>query len=267
MTSISKNPDVVAKLKKYDITFNGAVQLGFANVRPPLVLETCVQMRQGVYDVEGIGAYTYLGGRNSIFRHVSKIGRFCSIAGNIHCGAMEHPTTHVSTHPLFYSNCISQFASLAQYYEQGDNLRRMREAGKAFNAVLDKRGQRITIGNDVWIGEGVFIRRGVTIGDGAIVASHSVVSGNVEPYTIVGGAPARVIRQRFGVKVTARLLDLQWWRYGLSIFEGVETQNTEAALERMEDNVRTGIAKIFEPTRVVLESDDTVRVLEPEAAA
>lgn len=54
----------------------------------------------------------------------------------------------------------------------------------------------ITIGRDVWIGAQVGIVDGVTIGDGAVVAMHSVVTRNVEPYTIVAGNPATFIKVR-----------------------------------------------------------------------
>lgn len=55
----------------------------------------------------------------------------------------------------------------------------------------------IVIGNDIWIGHGSILLSGVTIGDGAIVAAGSVVINDVEPYTIVGGNPARFIKNRF----------------------------------------------------------------------
>jgi virginiamycin A acetyltransferase len=53
------------------------------------------------------------------------------------------------------------------------------------------------IGNDVWVGENVTVLAGVKIGDGAIIGTRSVVASDVEPYTIVGGNPAKPIRRRF----------------------------------------------------------------------
>ena len=49
------------------------------------------------------------------------------------------------------------------------------------------------------------------IGDGAIVAARAVVTQDVEPYTIVGGVPARPIRKRFGPETIRRLERLRWW--------------------------------------------------------
>ena len=54
----------------------------------------------------------------------------------------------------------------------------------------------ITIGNDVWIGANSVITSGVTIGDGVVVAAGSVVTKDVSENTIVGGVPAKVIKQR-----------------------------------------------------------------------
>ena len=54
----------------------------------------------------------------------------------------------------------------------------------------------IVLGSDVWVGANCVVLKGITIGDGAIVAAGSVVTKSVEPYTIVGGAPAKLIRIR-----------------------------------------------------------------------
>jgi acetyltransferase-like isoleucine patch superfamily enzyme len=53
------------------------------------------------------------------------------------------------------------------------------------------------IGKDVWIGSRSIIMRGVKIGDGAIIGANSVVTKDVEPYSIVGGSPAKFIKNRF----------------------------------------------------------------------
>ena len=58
----------------------------------------------------------------------------------------------------------------------------------------------------MWISESVFIVDGVKIGDGAIIGAHSVVTKDVAPYTIVAGAPARVLRSRFNSKDVDLLL-------------------------------------------------------------
>lgn len=71
------------------------------------------------------------------------------------------------------------------------------------------------IGNDVWIGHGATLMPGVKIGDGAIIATKAVVTKDVEPYTIVGGNPAKEIKKRFSEDIISKLLELQWWDWDI----------------------------------------------------
>ena len=142
-----------------------------------------------------IGAYTYVevGSRIS----ASTIGRFCSIAPYSIIGMAEHPTSDfVSTSPAFYRHAP----------ENGWDL-----------VPEDRHVELVptTVGSDVWIGAGACVRSGLTIGHGAIVAAGAVVTRDVEPYAIVGGVPARMIRLRFSEDVVAALLDSAWWEMDL----------------------------------------------------
>ena len=69
----------------------------------------------------------------------------------------------------------------------------------------------INIGNDVWIGHAATIMSGVTIGHGAIIATDAIVTKDVEPYTIIGGSPAKPIKKRFDDETIKDLLDIKWW--------------------------------------------------------
>ncbi len=121
------------------------------------------------------------------------IGKFCSIA----CGAKflfngaNHTLDSLSTYP---------FPVLADEWDLQTPV----------TDAWDNKGD-IIVGNDVWIGFGAVIMAGVTIGDGAIIGSRAVVTKDVEPYSIVGGVPARLIRKRFSEKKIQKLLNLKWW--------------------------------------------------------
>lgn len=69
----------------------------------------------------------------------------------------------------------------------------------------------VHIGNDVWIGSNVTIMSGICIGNGAVIATGSVVTHDVEPYSIVGGNPAKHIRYRFEQETRKALEKLRWW--------------------------------------------------------
>ena len=69
------------------------------------------------------------------------------------------------------------------------------------------------MGNDVWIGQNVTIMTGVKIGDGAIIAANSVVTKNVDSYSIVGRNPAKFIKKRFDDELIEYLLELKWWNW------------------------------------------------------
>lgn len=93
------------------------------------------------------------------------------------------------------------------------------------------------IGNDVWIGQNSTIMPGVSIGDGAIIAANSTVTKNVEPYSIAGGNPARIIRKRFSDEIISLLAELQWWDWDEhKIFQNLEllvSANDRAALRKL----------------------------------
>ena len=121
------------------------------------------------------------------------IGSFCSIgsgAAFIMAGNQGHRSDWISTFPFFWMSQVPAFAGA----ENG-----FRPAGDT------------VIGNDVWIGSEAIIMPGITIGDGAVIGTRALVTRDVEPYAIVGGNPAKVIRKRFDDADIARLLEARWW--------------------------------------------------------
>lgn len=147
-----------------------------------------------------VGEGTYISG-GSGFRD-AQIGKYCSIGPNVRNGFSVHPSQiFVSTHPAFYS--IKKQAGFTFVNQQRFN-----------ETVFIDEQYRIRIGNDVWIGNSVKLMDGIRIGDGAIIATGSVVTKDVEPYSIVGGVPAKFIRYRFTPEQINFLLDFKWWDKG-----------------------------------------------------
>lgn len=227
-------------LEAHSVSLKGSnAQIQFRPGSPRRIeFEPYCELRGGVYQVEKIGAFSYMGGGDTHLRNVASIGRFCAIASNIIAGQVEHPTDFLSPHPILQGGWGMDFPATRQFVERNRDM-----VNISRHEYLDRyadRNTKITIGNDVWIGEGVFIRRGVSIGDGAVIAARSVVVRDVEPYTIVGGVPARPIRKRFDDKLVKRLLDLQWWDYGLALLDGIDFRDPEGAVGTMEERVARG---------------------------
>ena len=121
------------------------------------------------------------------------IGKFCAIAKDVTfmMNGANHQSTGFSTYPFFiFGNGWEKSAP-----QPGE---------------LPFKGNT-EIGNDVWIGYNATIMPGVKIGNGAIIASKSVVTNDVPAYAVVGGNPAKIIKQRFDDKTIDALLSIAWW--------------------------------------------------------
>lgn len=122
------------------------------------------------------------------------IGKYCSIA----CGAK-----------FIFSSANHNLKSLSTYpfpiFWEKYGLEKMN-----VTQAWDNKGD-IIIGNDVWIGYEAVIMQGVHIGDGAIIGTRAVVTKDVEPYTIVGGVPAKPIKKRFDDETIKKLQSIRWW--------------------------------------------------------
>lgn len=122
------------------------------------------------------------------------VGSFCSIARGltIYLGG-NHRSDWITTYPFGHANpkTFTSFNGEGHPSTSGD----------------------VIIGNDVWIGSDVTIMSGVTIGDGSIIAANSHVVKNVEPYSITGGNPAKLIKYRFSDEQIKSLLKIKWWEW------------------------------------------------------
>jgi len=253
------NNSLAKELKKYHIICqrDGAldVHLGFGRRTTPIVMEPFIELRAGIIDADKIGAFTYLGGSDSVFRHIASIGRFCAIAGGIQTGAIEHPTDMLSMHAMLYGDwrrIWPKANELETYYTE--NKQQVATAIRYAGRSIAARNKKIVIGNDVWIGYGALIRRGVTVGDGAVIGSCTVVTKDVPPYAVVGGAPARILKYRFPQEIIDRLLTIKWWDYGLAGLKGVDISDIPACLDTVEKNIES--LEPWQPQKIAIHPDD-----------
>jgi hypothetical protein len=151
----------------------------------------------------------------------------------VRIGDGNHPTTFLSTHPFQYGEAMG--------FDLWPEYREFRASG-ANELPQEIRKSAPVIGNDVWIGGRSIIMRGVTVGDGAVIAGGSIVTRNVKPYEIVGGAPAKRIRPRFADETIDRLLKLKWWEYTLPSLHGLPFANVEDCINELEKRIERGTA-------------------------
>ena len=137
-----------------------------------------------------LGDYSYLGGGSSLV--YARVGKFCSIAGDVKIGMGTHTLHYLSTSPIFTEKHNGTGASWV-------------------DSVVDNPFLPVVVGNDVWIGERAMVLGGVTVGDGAIIGAGAIVTKDVPPFSIVAGVPARVIRDRFPESVKEAVLETGWW--------------------------------------------------------
>lgn len=143
------------------------------------------------------------------------IGSFCSIgsgASFIMAGNQGHQSEWISTFPFHFMPEFEIFHGAKNGYEaMGDTV----------------------IGNDVWIGSEAMIMPGVKIGHGAIIGSRAVVTKDVEPYTIVGGSPAKPIRKRFSEEEIKWLLEMNWWDWPDNLLKEAMPLMTEKSVKEL----------------------------------
>lgn len=135
----------------------------------------------------GYGTYGGCFNLNNVPKGVT-FGNYCSIAPSVKIFRANHPINYFTTHPILY-NPVMGYAPI-------DELTRV----------------SLNIGNDVWIGENVIITPSVKIiEDGAVIGAGSIVTKDVEKYTVIVGNPAKPIKKRFSEEIIKKIEKTHWW--------------------------------------------------------
>jgi phosphonate metabolism protein (transferase hexapeptide repeat family) len=163
-------------------------------LREATIGRCCEVLGDTAIEYTELGDYSYLGPGCMVAD--AEIGKFCAIAAQVRIGAPNHPLDRPSQH---------RFTYCPEYYTA--------DAQRDHTFFRQRRADRVVIGNDVWIGHAVIVMPGVKVGDGAVLAAGAVVTRDVAPYTIVGGVPARQIRERFSREIAAQLSRIAWWNW------------------------------------------------------
>jgi acetyltransferase-like isoleucine patch superfamily enzyme len=182
-----------------------------------------------------IGAFSY----SQSPLETATTGRYCSVSWNCRIMGIAHPLDRISTHVFTFR----------PYAVRGIRA----DYGKAPSAVpFDAEGAGVQIAHDVWIGQDVLLKPGIKIGTGAVVAAGSVVAKDVPPFAIVGGVPAKVIKYRLDEDVRQRVLRVEWWRYHVAEFAGLNVADPIAFLDGLEERIAAGTIQPYEPGMVNL---------------
>lgn len=172
-----------------------------------------------------------------------KVGRYCSISHGLIFLDSHHQTHLLTTSAMTFRPHNHLWSDILE------------EEKSPIDPTWDIYGHKSfpKIGNDVWIANGVVLSMGITIGNGAIIASRSVVTKDVPPYTIVGGNPAQVIRNRFPGDIGERLNALKWWNKDPRYISKVMILPGEKAVEELERNIHN--VEDYKPKTFILNNE------------
>lgn len=165
-----------------------------------------------------IGRYSFINANTIIYSNVT-IGRYTSIGRNCEIGLAEHPSHFLSTH-LFQTNF--------NFFNNIENIDKIKRVEYIYH-------KKTEIGHDVWIGSNVLIKSGVKIGNGAIIGAGAIVTKDIEPFSVVVGNPAKLIKKRFSNEIINKLLQLEWWKLDIKDLHDLPFDNVEKCVQRLRE--------------------------------
>ena len=163
------------------------------------------------------------------------VGRYCSIATGVGTFGERHPIERVTSSSITY--CFKNDWNKPQFLRAHRTLMQGKYTPD-FEGIGGEAPPQI--GHDVWIGQNVTLAGRITIGHGAVIAGHAVVTKNVDPYVIVGGNPAKPIRDRFPWRITRRLLASEWWNYHPEVLWKFSYRDPEVFCDNFEKALDAG---------------------------
>lgn len=184
-----------------------------------------------------IGAFSY---SHSTLPIATKVGRYCSIGPNLRFYFNAHSLDKITSSSILYDRNFKIFSVAREKFGYREDLDNPPEMPVT------------TIGDDVWIGSDVTIRAGVNIGGGAIIGTKSLVTKDVPPYSIVGGNPAVVIRNRYDQGLINRLLGLRLSRFNVLDLEPLNSIS-HVYLDKIEEKINSGNVQEFIPKKIKLD--------------
>ena len=182
------------------------------------------------------------------------VGRYVAVAPGGALTRFRHPVEAVTISSATFSFGRENIAPyFAQYERTYGSLNKTRVP------TPQPQDAPNSIGNDVWIGADVTLSGGLRIGDGAIVAGGSVVTKDVEPYSVVAGAPAVHRKWRFPEAIRSELLESHWWDLELGDMyakqlDFSDPRNFLTRLRELQGDLRTYSPKVWRPIRTLASS-------------
>jgi virginiamycin A acetyltransferase len=170
--------------------------------------------------------------RNVLYHHEKMgdqlyIGKFCSIAmgTRFFMGGAMHECQGATTYPfgIFDEEWARISGTQFPFNVKGDTV----------------------IGNDVWFGFESVVMPGVKIGNGAVIGTRAVVTKDVEPYAIVVGSPAKIVKKRFSDESIEKMEKISWWDWPIELItenlHHIRHGDYDRLLEVLSSNTRTEV--------------------------